>query len=141
LYERGDLAIFAATSKDLKTWTNVTDEPVIKRGPEGYDRHAVAVDQIIKHKGRYYAYYHASAFPNWDPWTTCIAMSEDLVHWKKYPGNPVLPPNPTLPGANSAIVIHDGTGFRLYTMNPDVRVYFPRPADTAKQLTPAKLKP
>jgi hypothetical protein len=31
--EREDLAVFAATSKDLKVWTNVTDEPVLARGP------------------------------------------------------------------------------------------------------------
>lgn len=125
-YERRDLAVYAATSKDLATWTNVTDEPVIKMGPEPYDQHAVAVDQIIKHKGRYYAYYHASALPNWDAWSTCIAMSTDLVHWKKYPGNPVLPVNPALPGAGSGTVVHDGNGYRLYTTHPDVRVYFTR---------------
>lgn len=126
LYERGDLAVFEATSKDLKVWTNVTDEPVIKCGPEAYDLHAVAVDQIIKHKGRYYAYYHASALPKWGEWTTCLAMSEDLVHWKKYPGNPVLKVNPGSPGASTGMVVQDGKGFRLYTTHPDVRVYLPR---------------
>ncbi|MEM9261124.1 MAG: glycoside hydrolase family 32 protein, partial [Bacteroidota bacterium] len=25
------------------------------------------------------------------PWTTCIAVSEDLVNWTKYAGNPVIP--------------------------------------------------
>ena len=125
LYERGDRAVFAATSKDLKTWTNVTDEPVIKCGPEAYDRHAVAVDQIIKHKGRFYAYYHASALPKWGAWSTCLAMSEDLVHWKKYPGNPVLPANPAMPNAGSGTVVQDGSSFRLYTTHPDVRVHLP----------------
>jgi sucrose-6-phosphate hydrolase SacC (GH32 family) len=141
LYERSDLAVFAATSKDLKTWTNVTDEPVIKCGPEAYDRHAVAVDQVIKHHGRYYAYYHASALPKWGEWSTCIAMSEDLVHWKKYPGNPILQVNPAMPGAGSGTVVHDGMGWRLYTTHPDVRVYFPKQPDKSKQTAPAKSKP
>ena len=132
LYERSDLAVFAATSKDAKTWTTVTDEPVIARGPDAYDRYAVAVDQIIKHNGRYYAYYHASALPKWGEWSTCIAMSEDLVHWKKYPGNPILGVNPVMPGAGSGTVVHDGTGYRLYTTHPDVRVYVSRRANTAK---------
>jgi sucrose-6-phosphate hydrolase SacC (GH32 family) len=125
-YEREDLAIFAATSKDLKVWTNVTDEAVIARGPDAYDRYAVAVDQIIRHKGRYYAYYHASALPNWGEWSTCLAVSDDLVHWLKYPGNPVVPVNQALPGASSGMVVHDGTQFRLYTTHPDVRVYSPQ---------------
>jgi hypothetical protein len=112
-YERRDLAVYVATSRDLAM------------GPETYDRHAVAVDQIIKHKGRCYAYYHASELPKWGEWSTCLAMSKDLVHWKKYPGNPVLPVNPAMPGAGSGTVVHDGQGYRLYTTHPDVRVYLP----------------
>ena len=61
-YERDDLGIWLATSKDLKTWTNVQDEPVIKMGPDAYDLFAVAMNQIIQYKGLYYGYYHASAF-------------------------------------------------------------------------------
>jgi alpha-L-fucosidase len=125
-YEREDLAIFAATSKDLKVWTNVSDEPVLSRGPEAYDKYAVAFDQVIRHDGRYYAYYHASALPKWGEWSTCLAVSDDLVHWRKYPGNPVLPVNPAMPGAGSGMVVRDGAGYRMYTTHPDVRVYLPR---------------
>ena len=32
-YERGDLGIWLAVSKDLKVWTNVQDDPVIAHGP------------------------------------------------------------------------------------------------------------
>ncbi len=32
-YERGDQGIWLATSKDLKVWTNVKDDPVIAMGP------------------------------------------------------------------------------------------------------------
>src|SRR5262245_48762805 len=45
-YERGDLGIWLATSRDLKTWTNVRDDPVIAMGPEPYDASAVALNQI-----------------------------------------------------------------------------------------------
>ncbi len=60
-YERNDLGIWLATSPDLKVWTNVQDEPVMKPGPGDYDKDMIALNQIVKHKGRYYAYYHGSA--------------------------------------------------------------------------------
>jgi len=125
-YERRDLAVYVATSKDLKTWTNVIDEPCLERGPEAYDRYAVAIDQIVKVGDRYYAYYHASALPKWGEWTTCVAMSYDLVRWKKYSKNPIIPVNPASPGASSGTLVHDGQAWRLYTTHPDVRVHFPK---------------
>ena len=131
-YERNDAAVWLATSKDVKTWNNVQDDSVLGCGPEAYDRYAVAVDQILKHHGRYYAYYHASALPKWSEWTTCVAMSEDLVHWKKYPGNPIVPVNRADPGRSSGMVVHDGKQFHLYTTHPDVRVHFPKGAGLSK---------
>ena len=64
-YERNDQAVWLATSKDRKVWTNIQDEPVLAKGPTDYDRYAIAMNQVIKHKGLYYAYYHASAFSDW----------------------------------------------------------------------------
>ena len=122
-YERNDEGIWLATSTDLKLWKNVQDDPVIPLGPEPYDEHLVAMDQIIKHQGKYYGYYHAHAKPDRRSrvgWTTCVAMSTDLVHWKKYPKNPIISGG----NCSSGILVHDGSQFRLYTMHPDVRVYF-----------------
>ena len=59
-YERGDLGVWLATSKDLKTWTNMQDDPVLALGPGKYDEKQIALNQIIKHDGHYYAYYHGS---------------------------------------------------------------------------------
>ncbi|MFD1142887.1 glycosylase [Larkinella insperata] len=119
-YERNDAAVWLATSKDLKTWTNVQDEPVLKCGPETYDQFAVATNQIIRHKGRYYMYYHASAFKDWREWSTNIAVSNDLIHWKKYENNPILGNN-----TSSGVVVPDGGQYRLYTMHPEVKVFLP----------------
>ena len=58
-YERGDQGVWLATSKDRRVWTNVQDTPVLAMGPEPYDRHAVAMNQVIKRDGVYYAFYHA----------------------------------------------------------------------------------
>ena len=128
-YERRDEAVWLATSKDMKQWTNVQDEPILACGPEAYDRHAVAVDQIVKYGGRYYAYYHASALQEWGEWTTCLAVSDDLVHWRKYRGNPILPVDPAGPGRSSGMLVDDGQQFRLYTTHPDVRVHYAEAAN------------
>jgi len=104
-----------------KSWTNVQDDPVIAMGPEPYDKHAVAVNQIVKHGDRYYAYYHACGHKPWRDWTTNVAVSTDLVHWKKYPKNPIVSGD-----KSSGSLVHDGERYRLYTTHPDVRVYSPR---------------
>jgi sucrose-6-phosphate hydrolase SacC (GH32 family) len=123
-YERGDLGVWLATSKDRKVWTNVTDDPVIAIGPDPYDRAAVALNQIVQRDGWYYAFYHANSQRPWKDWTTCVARSRDLVHWEKYPGNPIIQNN-----CSSAILVRTAQGQdRLYTMHPDVRVFVPRSA-------------
>jgi len=123
-YERGDRGVWLARSTDRKVWTNVRDDPVIARGPEAYDRSAVALNQVFRHQGRYYGVYHANADPKWKgPWTTCLATSTDLVRWKKYPKNPVIRTNDS-----SGVFVSDGEKLRLYTMHPAVKVYFPEPA-------------
>ena len=125
-YERNDLGIWLATSEDKKTWTNVQDEPVIKMGPEAYDEGAVAANQVLKHEGKYYLYYHGSSNPDWaDPnanalWTSNVAVSTDLVNWEKYPENPIVEGDHSSP-----ILVFDGEKNRLYTMHDKVWLYFP----------------
>jgi predicted GH43/DUF377 family glycosyl hydrolase len=119
-YERDDLGIWVATSTDLKIWTNKQDEPVIKMGPEIYDQFGVAMDKIIKYKGKYYGYYHATEFKDWHEWTSCLAISEDLVNWKKYPGNPIMREDKSSP-----VVVFDGSRYLLFTMHPAVCIHYP----------------
>jgi len=122
-YERNDEAIWLAKSEDHRTWTNVQDEPVIKRGPDKYDVGAVAANQVINYKDRYYLYYHASAAPmaSSTEWTFNIAMSTDLIHWTKYPKNPIVKGDHSSP-----ITVFDGRVHRLYTMHNEVFLYFPK---------------
>lgn len=125
LYERGDRGVWLATSKDLKVWTNAQDDPVLAMGPGAYDRFAVAVDQVFQRDGVYYAYYHANAHDPWQKdWTTNIARSRDLIHWEKYPGNPIVEGN-----CSSGILVEGPGGARLFTMHPEVRVFENPPAD------------
>lgn len=126
-YERRDLGIWLATSKDMKVWTNVQDEPVISLGPNDYDKEQVALNQIIKHNGRYYAYYHGAGGPlpgnRKRLWCTCLATSTDLIHWEKYDKNPLFPIEEN---KSSGIVVHDGQRYLLYTMHDQVYRHVPR---------------
>ncbi|MDA0834357.1 MAG: glycosylase [Planctomycetota bacterium] len=122
-YERRDAGVWLATSSDMKVWTNRQDEPVLLPGPDDYDRDLIALNQIVKYNGRYYAYYHgASNAQKPNLWTTNVAVSDDLIHWKKYAGNPLFPISAN---KSSGIVVPDGDRFRLYTMHNEVHVHFP----------------
>jgi hypothetical protein len=121
-YERGDNGVWLATSRDLKTWTNVKDDPVLAMGPEPYDREAVAMNQVVRRGGYYYAFYHACDHRPWKDWTSNVARSRDLLHWDKYPGNPIVRDN-----CSSPIVVATPRGDRLYTMHPAVRAFEPAP--------------
>jgi len=131
-YEREDRGIWLATSRDLKVWTHVQDEPVLSPGPGIYDKDLIALNQIIKYKGRYYAYYHGTGPQKGKGrlWCTCVATSTDLVHWEKYPDNPL---QPIAQNKSSGMVVHDGKQFRLYTMHPVVNLHFSQAVRTSKK--------
>ena len=122
-YERDDLHVWLARSEDLQVWTNVQDKPVLSPGPEIYDGKLIAMDYVVKYENRYYAYYHGIGpgpkGERWGPWCVGVAISDDLLHWHKYPKNPIVI-------ANSPILVYDGWRCRLYCMHPEVRVFFPR---------------
>lgn len=124
-YERSDAGVWLATSGDLKVWKNISDEPVLRPGQGIHDRDLIAMNQIVKHKGRYYAYYHGSAKGETPSlWSTCVAVSDDLRTWKKYDNNPLLPRELN---RSSGIVIRDGERFRLYTMHSEVWLHVGQP--------------
>ena len=115
-YERGDDAVWLATSEDKLNWTNMLDTPVLKPGPEKYDQGGIAADQIIEWKGYYYMFYHATANPEWwfkpCEWNSDVAVSSDLINWTKYPDNPIVAEDYSSP----IVVFHKGKPI-LYTMH------------------------
>ena len=126
-YERGDKGIWLARSADLKVFTNVQDDPVMIPGPDEFDRDLIAMNQIIKRDGRYFAVIHGSKKPA-DPaqpslWAAGLATSTDLIHWTKFSGNPLCPISEN---KSSGLLIHDGKQFRLYTMHGKVDVHLSR---------------
>ncbi len=117
-YERHDAGVWLATSRDLKIFKNVSDEPVLRPGQGIHDRDLIAMNQVVKYKGRYFAFYHGSAKGETPSlWSTCVAVSDDLRSWKKYDNNPLLPRELN---RSSGFVIRDGDKFRLYTMHSAV---------------------
>ena len=122
-YERGDRGVWLAKSSDMKVWTNVQDEPILSPGPGPYDDVMIALNQVIRHEGHYYAYFHGTGSDEKPAiWTTNVAVSDDLIHWTKYEGNPLLP---TEDNRSSGFVVFDGQQYRLYTMHDRVDVYLP----------------
>jgi hypothetical protein len=90
-------------------------------GPDAFDVDLIAMNQVFKHKGRYYASIHGSKAGS-KLWASGIAVSDDLRNWAKYPGNPL---RPISENKSSGLFIHDGKQFRFYTMHDQVHVHFP----------------
>ena len=120
LYYQNTGGVWYARGDGPEKWTNVIDEPVIHAGPEWYDSNKAATDQVFKHKGRYYMYYHGRGKKQ--IYETYLAVSEDKLNWQKYPGNPVIGNN-----YSSGITVHDGERFRMYTMHDAVRLFWSTP--------------
>jgi sucrose-6-phosphate hydrolase SacC (GH32 family) len=70
----------------------------------GWENTATAPDSIIRVNGRYHLFYHAIGMS----WQSGMAVSEDLVHWTRYKGNPLFP-NP------SPVIVDAGNRYLLYT--------------------------
>lgn len=120
-YERHDAGVWLAKSTDLERWTNVQDNPVLVPGPTDYDKLMIALNQIVKRGDRYFAVYHGTGNETKPrEWSTSLASSPDLIHWTKYPGNPLLREN-----KSSGLLVPDGTGFRLYSMHERVGLHLP----------------
>lgn len=120
-YERRDAGIWLATSRDMKVWTNVRDAPVMVPGPDRFDRDLIAMNQVFKYKGRFYASIHGSVAGS-KLWASGMAVSDDLLTWKKYSGNPL---RPISENKSSGLFIHDGEQFRFYTMHDQVHLHLP----------------
>ena len=122
-YERYDAGIWLATSTDLKTFTNIQEEPVLSPGPKEHDRLMIAMNQIVKRGDRYFAYYHGSGSPEKPRlWSPALATSTDLIRWEKYPGNPLVSPEAN---KSSGIVVEADGEVRFYTMHGQVDLYRP----------------
>lgn len=135
-YERRDAGIWLATSTDRKVWTNVSDTPLLIPGPDKYDELMIAMNQIVRRNGKWYAVLHGTGTKTKPrDWCTYFAVSDDLRTWKKSDKGPVLP---ITDNKSSGVLVHDGERFRLYTMHAKVDLHMS--TMKSKPTTPSKKK-
>ena len=137
-YERRDAGVWLAASRDMKVWTNVSDEPVLSPGDGEHERVAIALNQVVEHNGVFYAMYHGAGDPEADGkrlWSTCIAKSRDLKHWTKFAGNPLLPKRENK-SSGLLIPAPDRRSLWLYTMHDQVCLH--RPIAVREDQTPRR---
>ena len=80
-------------SDDLVHWQELP--LAIARGEPGEPDHAgVWTGSVIEKGGTFHIFYTGWVPDSPTPQTICHATSEDLVHWRKDPANPILKPDP-----------------------------------------------
>jgi len=89
--DRGGLA----TSKDMIHWTKYEGNPVFVPGERGsWDDEHVRPKTFVRLKDWYYMFYEGAHFSQggWPEWPDQVglARSRDLIHWERYPYNPLI---------------------------------------------------
>ncbi len=118
-YETGPASIALCSSHDLRHWE--LSEPILKPEPRcAWEAGGLYKSWIVEHEGDYYLFYNAKNQAEW-PWReqTGVAISNDLVHWERFAGNPVLRNGP--PGAfddwfcsDPCVLRHNGRWVMFY---------------------------
>ena len=89
--DRGGLA----TSKDMVHWTKYSGNPVFAPNEQlgTWDDLHVRPKTVVRLKDWYYMFYEGAHYDNRDRWPDQVGMarSKDLIHWERYPYNPIIP--------------------------------------------------
>lgn len=112
-YETGpaQISLIWCEKEDLSEWHRL-EEPVFSwREGEAWEKGGLYKACIIRHEGRWLMFYNAK--DEAAAWTeqTGVAFSEDLMHWTRYTGNPVLRVTPEAWDrrfVSDPYVVHDG---------------------------------
>ncbi len=91
-YEAGPAVIGLCYSKNLRTWD--VGDPILKPDPKcAWEAGGLYKSWLLESDGTYYLFYNAKNKTDKSvPWIeqTGVAISTDLVNWKRHPDNPVL---------------------------------------------------
>jgi len=121
-YETGPAVIGLCDSADLHTWD--VHPPVLEPDPAcAWEAGGLYKSWLMEVDGVYYLFYNAKNRSSW-PWIeqTGVAVSSDLIHWERHPGNPVL--RVGAPGefddvfaSDPCVLQHDGAWVMFYFGN------------------------
>jgi predicted GH43/DUF377 family glycosyl hydrolase len=79
-----------AVSDDGIHWTKASDEPILsiyQSDCKTWEKDCIYQPWLVEHEGTYYNFYNAA---NGGLEQSGLAFSNDLIHWVRYPYNPVV---------------------------------------------------
>ena len=76
-----------ATSKDGICWNRYGSNPVLKRDESSWDSLRLSPQTVLKYGDRYFMFYNGY---DGDIYSSAVAISDDLIRWEKYEGNPTF---------------------------------------------------
>ena len=89
----GGYRIYAARSSDGIHFEPLSANPVLDVGGSGaWDSFTVTTPKVFVDDGAFVMLYSGDSTRIDDPTGIGVAVSDDLVHWRKHPGNPILAP-------------------------------------------------
>ncbi len=83
-----------ALSEDGFTWSRAKEEPILSVFQEDcgtWEKDCIYQPWLVEHEGKYYNFYNAA---NGRIEQLGMATSSDLLEWKRFEGNPVIPVGP-----------------------------------------------
>jgi predicted GH43/DUF377 family glycosyl hydrolase len=84
--------IGVATSKDLRTWTKYSGNPVLSGRPDAWDRQLSTYPAAVVQRGAKYHLLYRGMQSYYKKQACGIAVSDDLLHWARASDGPVIPP-------------------------------------------------
>ena len=92
-FARESGALGHAVSKDLISWETLPTT-LYPGSPGSYDDYDLWNGNLVRHDGSYYLFYTARSSVEKGAFNRiALATSEDAVHWKRHPGNPISTPD------------------------------------------------
>jgi predicted GH43/DUF377 family glycosyl hydrolase len=117
-YEAGPATIGLCWSDNLREW-EIGDPVLMAEDGAAWEHGGLYKSWIVEDGGRFYLFYNAKNQTEW-PWVeqTGMAFSDDLVHWERCSGNPLL--GNGAPGAfddmfaSDPVVLKDGESWVMF---------------------------
>ncbi|MFM7182452.1 MAG: hypothetical protein ACKO2G_13435 [Verrucomicrobiales bacterium] len=82
-----------ASSQNGLTWQRAKDTPILSiHDPDcaDWEKDCIYQPWLVEHEGKFYNFYNAKRMPVWIE-QIGGASSTDLLNWKRFPNNPVVP--------------------------------------------------